>query len=227
MPKQKGTYTSSSQPLPRDVRVTRGMAQGRGLGRTEGRNEHSRSTELHPNEGGEGGSAQRQAPRLGPPPPVAAPSAEDLRLAIQEGLRAVIQEIRGAATAPAYTTRSQGTGVGPSQARPPQGYHCNDPSQPSHPNDNSAPAESQRVSAFDRLGAPTIHQRLGNQHDAREPAHSRIQRTPSRGADRRRNPMGRQQSHGARQDQQYVPTKECTDQTEGEEEITSDRDKKQ
>ena len=119
MPKQKGTYTSSSQPLPQDVRVTRGMTQGRELGRTESHNEHSRSTELPLNEGAEGGSAQRQAQRQDLPSPVIGPSAEDLRLAIQEGLRAVIQQIRGAGLAPAYTIRSQGTGVGPSQVRLP------------------------------------------------------------------------------------------------------------
>jgi hypothetical protein len=180
------------------------MAQGRDPHQNE-----NRAVGEPPQDAGEGTSAHPLAQNRTAAPPVPAPSMDEVRLAIQEGVRAAIQELRGVVATPNHVGGTQGLGRD-DHPRPPQ--------------DRAVSEGSRRGSAFDRLGVPGIHQRLGDQ--TRGPAHSRL-RQPLQREVHPREPRQDPLPDGRRQGNEHIrqgdPAKEGSDQTEGGDEAISKR----
>jgi hypothetical protein len=211
MPRQRGGNPSSSQPIPRDTRMTRSIAQGRDPTQEGNQGNQRRALVDQPQHMGEGTSTQAIVQNQIPIPPAPVPLSEDIRQAIQEGVRAIMLELRDAGAA---------TNVAGIQDRRRDDL-------PLHSQSGAASEGSRRRSAFDRLNAPNIHQRLGNQGDpTRRAAHSRLRRSPQRSAnpqEQQQNRLPKGQRHSGGPAQQRNHAKEGSGQTEGGDEAISQR----
>jgi hypothetical protein len=187
------------------------MAQGRDPTQEGNQGNQRRAPVDQPQHIGEGTSTQAIVRNQIPTPPAPVPLSEDIRQAIQEGVRAVMLELRDAGAA------ANVVGV--------QDRGHND--LPLHSQSGAASEGSRRRSAFDRLNIPTVHQRLGNQGDpARRPTYSRLRRSPQRSAnpqEQQRNRLPEGQRQGGGPAQQHNHAKEGSGQTEGGDEAVSRR----